>query len=777
MNKRTRTSIAKIILTLIIPIATGCGENPSVRMSEKSDIVPKSYQEPQFFPVSVWYSGGKARAPMQSAITSESREEWRNDLQEIKNLGFNTVRTWVEWTHTEPEQGNYNLENLKLLCELSQEIGLKVFIQMYGESAPDWVGRLYPESLLEAHSGDRIKPQSAPGYCVDHPGVREAISDFYTETARVAASYSNFYGWDLWSEPHIVQWGGPRWIPDAQYCYCRYTQDRFRKWLQNKYGSLDNLNNAWYRTFGSWKEVEPPRFNTILSYTDFIDWKNFIYQKMAEDLRLRYDAVRQADPNGVITSHASPASIFSSPHGTGAEDDFLFAEQVDHYGISQYPKHNRPGDWNRWTFMTNADFSYSANKKNGGYYVGEFQSGFGTVGMRIGDEVTPADQRIWFWSSMATGARSINVYAFYPMNAGYESGGYGLIQLDGTITDRARALGQIAAFVNENQRLFLKSKPVKAQVALVYNPLAQMVGGEGEAGGKGARHINALIGYYRVLSLYNVPVEFVHRKDLEDGDLSQYRLIITPFPVMFTQKGADGLKSFIENGGHVVSEARMAWNDDRGYATEVIPGMGLSEVFGVRESKVEVKETVPLEIKDNRHPSLSLLKIGDLLDGIYFAETISPLDDQGASVLAVLKDGTPGLTSSSWGKGETLFIGTFLNNHPEFDENNNRFIMGLLDWAGVERPFTSSHDGRVEDAIVVRLHEYPDGYLLYVLNQGKVEQEVSLHLKVYQNGSYKLEEIINKETIQLNPEEGILHWNTGIIPGSDVEIWSIVKAN
>ncbi len=49
-----------------------------------------------FFPFSVWYSGGKARATMLSEITSNSREEWKRDIQQIKSLGFNSVKTWVE---------------------------------------------------------------------------------------------------------------------------------------------------------------------------------------------------------------------------------------------------------------------------------------------------------------------------------------------------------------------------------------------------------------------------------------------------------------------------------------------------------------------------------------------------------------------------------------------------------------------------------------------------------------------------------------------------------
>ncbi|MBN2355517.1 beta-galactosidase, partial [candidate division KSB1 bacterium] len=296
-----------------------------------------------FFPVSVWYSGGKSRAPMLSEITPISRIEWLRDLRQIKSLGFNTVRTWVEWAHCEPRPNEYHFENLRLLCELAREVGLRVIVQMYIDSAPDWVAKKYPDGLFEAQSGDKVKPQSAPGCCTDHAGVRQAVLNFYTETARVAASYDNFFGWDLWSEPHIINWAYINYVPNVQFCYCPHTQAVFRTYLQNKYGTLEALNKAWYRNFAAWADVEAPRFGTILSYTDFIDWKNFIYEKLANDLRMRYEAVRKADSIHVITSHAAVPSIFYSPYvGYGATDDFLMAEQVDYYGTSLYPKHNRP---------------------------------------------------------------------------------------------------------------------------------------------------------------------------------------------------------------------------------------------------------------------------------------------------------------------------------------------------------------------------------------------------------------------------------------------------
>ncbi|MGF1670256.1 MAG: beta-galactosidase, partial [Balneolaceae bacterium] len=146
--------------------------------------------EPGFFPLSVWYIGAKARAPMLSKITPESPAEWRRDLQQIRDLGFNTVRTWVEWQRAEPGPGEYNFQNLQLLLELAEEAGLKVIVQMYADSAPEWVGKQFPTAKFQTQSGVKIESQAAPGFCTDHPGVGEAMYNFYTQTAGVAAGYS-----------------------------------------------------------------------------------------------------------------------------------------------------------------------------------------------------------------------------------------------------------------------------------------------------------------------------------------------------------------------------------------------------------------------------------------------------------------------------------------------------------------------------------------------------------------------------------------------------------
>jgi len=746
---------------------------------EKEDLSDLSkanfdFSKPDFIPVSTWYSGGKARAPMLSEITENSEEEWEKDLLQIKNLGFNTVRTWVEWAHCEPKKGKYNFANLKLLADLSQEIGLRFIIQLYVDSAPDWVGKKYPDGMYEAQNGTKVKSQAAPGFCSDHPGVRESVQNFITETAKIASQYSNFHGWDLWSEPHIVNWAYINYVPNVQFCFCENTKSKFRDWLKSKYENLENLNKAWYRNFEKWQEVEPPRFGTILSYTDFIDWKNFIYEKLANDLGMRYAAVRRADKTHVITSHAAVPSIFYTPYnGYGATDDFLMADNVDFYGTSLYPKHNHPSrHWEPWKFMIAVDFSRSANWKNKGIYVGELQAGKGTIGLNIGNPITPGDHRIWMWSAIAKGAKAINVYAYYPMSSGYESGGYGLINLDGSLTERAIAAGKTAQIITDNKDLFLNFNPVKSEIAILYNPLAQMVGGE-QRHTSWDMHQLSLFGYYRIFAENNIPVDFIHRRDLEKEDISQYKLLIVPYPLMFTEKAANKIKMFVEGGGNAVAEARLAWNDERGFATEIIPGMELDKVFGVRETKVEMKDKFNIKLVSS-NSLFSLKTNNNYLKGTRFAESFEVYEDNETEIIATLDDRSPCIVANKYGKGKTLAVGTFLGmaNHQDPDKNNNQFLLNLVDWANIKRPLKSSHDGIIETPVELKLWKNSDDYILFIINHSNSKENISTNLQIENDGEYVLTDLISNEETNVIAKNSQLNLKN-IVNARDVIVLTI----
>jgi beta-galactosidase len=722
--------------------------------------------------MSVWYNGGKARAPMLSPITETSADEWRRDLQQIKSLGFSTVRGWIDWSHNEPVEGRYDFDNLRLLCKLANEVGLKVFVQIYTGwdgfgFAPDWARKKFPDAFFnESIIRDVSAPPSTSFYS-DHSGIRQAILKFLTEAAKVAIQFPNFCGWDLWSEPRPMRLVGPE------------THARYREWLSAKYKSLDALNREWYETYRSWEDVYAQRTGGIGTYAMDIDWNDFVAQKGAEDMAMQYAAIRKVDKSHVITSHASPPSVFGRQL-----DDFLQAESLDYYGLSIYPRY--VGEPSLWRMIMGADFSRCANRRNGGFYAGEFQAGFSTNSLRVGDPVTPGDHRTWVFSLLAKGARGIHVYAYYVMSSGVESGGFGLVGLDGKVTERARELGRLARLVDENKELFLRFKPVEAEIALVYNPSAQLVGGARGSpvttpgrGDTGNYYQDSLMGYYRAFAENNIPIDFIHRRDLESADLSRYKLIIFPCPIILTPQAAAGLKKYVGNGGFVLSEARLAWNSEHAYTADVIPGMGLSDVFGIQETKTLTRNDVRIIIDDNSHPALARLKKGDELKGAQFAESVEPLAGHEVRVLGRLDDGTACLTASTFGKGQTLFLGSFLGlaNQTTANRNNNQFLLNLLDWARIERPVTTSQDGAdPETPVEVRLHQDGNGYLLFIINHGKTARPLTVELKVQADKQYVLNDIVHQEAVQKTSQARTLTFSTPV-GEKDVRVWHIRAAS
>ena len=700
--------------------------------------------QPGFFPVSVWYAGGKARAPMLEPVTPQSAAEWREDLSRIKSLGFNTVRTWVEWTSGEPREGQYHFEQLDLMLRLAQEMGLRVFVQVYVDSAPDWVGEKFPDGKFVAQNGAAIPSQAAPGYCFDHPGVRQAVLKFFREAARHAARSPAFYGWDLWSEPHIINWAEINYIPNATFCYCPHSQARFREWLRGKYGSLDALNKAWYRQFHDWKQVEPPRFDTILSYTDFMDWRIFITEKLAADLAARSQTVKEILPGAVATSHsAAPSALGSLAGGDGNPDDWLMHKSVDYYGCSLYPKHSLPPHWSVTRLTVAMDLERSAGG-NRGFYVGELQGGFGVRGDVISEEITPLDLLKYMWAAVSRAARGINIYAFYPMNSGYESGGYGLINLDGTLTERSRTAGRTARQIHEHSDLILASRPQPAEAAIVVNQWTTLIGGQSHLYNRGAV-ARSLSGYYRMFSERNVPVDFLSAREVTAAQLRPYKLVVVPYPILLLTNEARALEQYVREGGHLFTEARAGWVDERGYAQAVVPGFGWDRMLGVREKSVTPKSETRVKWGSDEFAGAIFEERFTVLDVALASRRPAPSSEpppERATPVATFDDGSPAAYEHRHGQGAALILGTFAGQVNDTRPVSPHPLGGLLcRWAGLALP-----DLKASSPVDFKQLVAPAGRLLFLLNWGASASKVELDVRL-DKPARQVREIISGEAI------------------------------
>lgn len=706
-----------------------------------------------FFPISVWYGGGKERAPMLEAITAASPRLWREDLDKIKRLGFNTVRTWVEWNVGEPREGEYHFENLDLLLRLADDVGLKVIVQVYVDSAPEWVGKKYPDGHYSAQDGQPIPSQAAPGYCFDHPGVRKAVLGFFQEVARHAVSSRAFYAWDLWSEPAALNWARIGYKAEPMFCYCPSSIARFREWLKLKYGTLDNLNEAWHRTFTEWGQPEPPRYGTILTYTDFMDWRTYYGYKLAEDLKIRNTAVKTIDPRHLTTSHApNPSPLvrtLADPYDP--TDDFLMKNSVDYFGTSFYPKLSSVDrNWTLERRVLAMDLTNSITAGRG-FYVGELQSGYGVHGTTVGSPVSSNDLDMWTWGLVSRGARAINFYAFYPMSAGYESGGYGMINLDGTLTDRAIHAGEIARRIEQNADLLLQSHPERAEAAIVFSPLVPLVGGYDESNGRSVIH-QAIAGYHRMFFERNLPVDILSSRELAQDNLQQYKLVIVPYPLMLTEEEARLLKQYVADGGHLFVEARPGWVDEQGHAEPRIPGFGWDEMLGVRE-----KQLIPGKEFSVKWGSEEF-KAGTLLEQF---ELLNPA----ARPLARASDGSVLAYETRFKKGSAIVFGSFVGQENYREPRQMHPLAGILaEWSGLSAPHLLA-----PELVELRQMYSDNGRLVLLFNHGVKPAQIEFE-RTLEKSATAIHEIVTGHS--QNPAGSYLDVKTEI-PAQSVRIYRI----
>ncbi len=117
------------------------------------------------------------------------------------------------------------------------------------------------------------------------------------------------------------------------FCYCKHCMDRFRVWLEQRYGTLDALNEEWGTAFKLWREVIPltaddtlrrqaenPEFN----FSSWADHREFMDDVMNGAIAYMRDVAREADPTGVYASTGG-----QGPGAYGGWDFAKLAKSVD----------------------------------------------------------------------------------------------------------------------------------------------------------------------------------------------------------------------------------------------------------------------------------------------------------------------------------------------------------------------------------------------------------------------------------------------------------------
>jgi beta-galactosidase len=280
---------------------------------------------------------------------------------------------------------------------------------------------------------------------------------------------------------------------------------------------------------------------------------------------------------------------------------------------------------------------------------------------------------------------------------------------------------------------------------------------------------DSLLGIYRALFGRNVPLDFVHIDHLSSEKLRQYRIVVFPYPLMMPQAAAAPLREYVSAGGTLVAEARLAWNNERGSAADRIPGLGLWEVMGARETAIQTGVDGRTELRWTG-ASIPGIRPGDRLRARWYEETLEPIGPQ-SHVVAQFADGSAAAVQSQYGRGKTLLLGSYVSAGYESTRTPDveRFYAALLKWADVTMPV------EVTGApLEVRYLESGDDILMFVFNHEPARATGTVSLRVG-DAAYAATNLVTGVAVPTTSGPGVMRMDVSLDP-QDVGVFKLAKA-
>jgi beta-galactosidase GanA len=627
-------------------------------------------------------------------------EQLEKDLPLLKRLGFTMVKIQESWSTDERKEGEIDLSRTARLVSDARQNGLVIYYGITMEQAPAWLWRKFPDARMQCENGEPftdptqylLPNDGKPGPCWNHSGARSAATRFIEAVGREIGKYDNILVWNVWQEVALDLLPGHLGL-----CYCPNTIGAFQTWLRGKYESLDSLNRFWRTSYGAWEEIDPPRrFTKVPS---MVDWRYFMENVyLADALRFKADAFRRSDPGKRrILAHTGGPRY-------GGSADWRLSRSVDIYGCSAYPgwgEYQDPGVSNDERVLKSSavatqlnglvlqwDYIRSASV-NGEFWDAELQGGRAGGGISPGRVPDARDIRRWVFAALAGGARGICFWNHRTEPFWDEGYGFGLMELRGGETDRAREAGRIAAAISARAADVLGRGAVPPAEAAIM--IDEDLWNFASASGQELKDafVANIRGLHQALWLEGVPVDFLDPRDMARAG-NQYKTLIFPLPLALGPDVIGNLMSFVRSGGTLISGACPGRFDRYGFGMPGEMPDALAELFGI-----EHRQLISLSGR-KPHPSQNTVKPSDAAPitltgtGEFEGEQVKPafyvqyLAAKGGKPILRYRDEVVG-TTNVYGSGRAILIGT-LPGSAVFEESapeNQAFLKAVISAAGV----------------------------------------------------------------------------------------------
>ncbi len=357
--------------------------------------------------------------------------------------------------------------------------------------------------------------------CLSSPEEKERLEKAVGDVVRMLTPYSPL-AYCLADENNLTYYNAP-----FDYCFSPHCLKRFREWLQQQYGGLENLNRAWDRQFSSWLEVVPDTFEQAKARGNFTAWADhraFMDHVFVSVWHKARTVATSIDPEARIALSGTP-----EPQAYGGYDWYLLMQTLS------------------------ALFPYEQQLQR--HFANlprvPWVAGYGSRGSQLSYNI---------WRSVFNGCQGISAF-WLPA----------LIEPDFTLTQSAKDLETFTRPLRYGLgKLLLHAQPAKPEVAIYHSQpsirAAFMLNMDEELTGERE-------GIAQILNALGVPFAFVDHRQVEQGWLVQNmpKVLIMPMVLAMSDREIQAVRDYVSKGGRLLADVMPAVYDERLRKRETYP--------------------------------------------------------------------------------------------------------------------------------------------------------------------------------------------------------------
>ncbi|HEY0548729.1 MAG TPA: beta-galactosidase, partial [Verrucomicrobiae bacterium] len=446
---------------------------------------------------------------------------WTEDVALMRRAGVNLVTIGAScWSRLQSGPDTYTFDWLDRVFDLLNENGILICLATGTNSIPPWFARLYPEALAASSEGAQTL------HYLNSPAYREQSGRLVRQLATRFGASPALAVWQVTQRP-VAQNGA---------CHCERCATQFRIWLQQRYKTLDVLNEHWgtghsSQFYHQWEEILPPGGSAFPDPAQQLDYRRFASDSLLASLLDEKSILRELTPEVPVTTN------FSGENGMApAVNGFEWARHVDFISFDSNPD---PAE----TEASDIAFSYDVQRGFGGGKPWLLRQVSAQAGARAQNPVKRPDQtRLWSYQALAHGADGVTFSRWRAASAGAEKFGGAILPHGFTETRSFREAEQLGGELKKLSSI--RGAVTRAEVALIVD-WENMCAVELDSQLARTSYLNIVRDYYRALFEPDVPIDIVP----PETDLANYKIVVAPALHLVPPGVAENFQSFVDKGG------------------------------------------------------------------------------------------------------------------------------------------------------------------------------------------------------------------------------------